>query len=195
MLLMIDNFDSFTFNLVHYFEEIGQTVLVKRNNDININEIKNLSPEYIVISPGPCTPDESGVSLDVIKQFAGDIPILGVCLGHQSIAQVFGATVCRAKAPMHGKTSKIQHNDQGAFSGLTNPLTVARYHSLVVDESTLPEGFEVTAWTTDEQGDKDEIMGIRHQALMLEGIQFHPEAILTEQGHELLNNFIEAFKR
>jgi len=190
MLLIIDNYDSFTFNLFQYFSELGQDVVVKRNDEISLAQIASLSPDYLVISPGPCTPSDAGISLSVIQQFAGKIPILGVCLGHQSIAQVFGANVIKAKKVMHGKTSKIQHTGKGVFTGLKNPLTVTRYHSLIVETLTLNDEFEITAWTEDANGEFEEIMGFKHKYLALEGVQFHPESILTEQGKELLNNFI-----
>lgn len=185
MILLIDNYDSFTWNLYQYFCELGAEVVVKRNDEISLNDIAQLSPQKIVISPGPCTPDESGVSLEVIQHYAGKLPILGVCLGHQAIAQVFGATIVRAAKVMHGKTSPITHNGQGVFRGLNNPLTVTRYHSLVIDPSTLPSCFEVTA-----RSETGEIMGIRHLEWDLEGVQFHPESILSEQGHRLLENFL-----
>ncbi|PKH05556.1 aminodeoxychorismate/anthranilate synthase component II [Moritella sp. Urea-trap-13] len=190
MLLIIDNYDSFTFNLFQYFSELGQDVVVKRNDEISLAQIAALSPDYLVISPGPCTPNDAGISLSVIEQFAGSIPILGVCLGHQSIAQVFGANVIKAKQVMHGKTSKIKHKGKGVFTGLKNPLTVTRYHSLIVETLTLSDEFEITAWTEDNNGEFDEIMAFKHKYLALEGVQFHPESILTEQGKELLNNFL-----
>ncbi|KXO13693.1 Para-aminobenzoate synthase, amidotransferase component [Moritella sp. JT01] len=190
MLLIIDNYDSFTFNLFQYFSELGQEVVVKRNDEISLEQISILSPDYLVISPGPCTPNDAGISLSVIEQFAGKIPILGVCLGHQSIAQVFGANVIKAKKVMHGKTSKIQHKGKGVFAGLNNPLTVTRYHSLIVETLTLSDEFEITAWTEDDKGEFDEIMAFKHKYFALEGVQFHPESILTEQGKELLNNFL-----
>lgn len=185
MILLIDNYDSFTWNLYQYFCELGAHVEVRRNDELTLAEIEMLAPQKIVISPGPCTPDESGISLDVIAHYAGKLPILGVCLGHQAIAQAFGATIVRAAKVMHGKTSPITHSGSGVFSGLNNPLTVTRYHSLVIDPPTLPDCFEVTAWS--ENG---EIMGIRHKAWDLEGVQFHPESILSEQGHQLLENFL-----
>lgn len=185
MILLIDNYDSFTWNLYQYFCELGAEVLVKRNDDITLDEIAALAPAKIIISPGPCTPDESGISLEVIRHYAGKKPILGVCLGHQAIAQVFGATIVRAAKVMHGKTSPITHNGQGVFSGLNNPLTVTRYHSLVIDPPTLPPVFDITA-----RSDTDEIMGIRHREWDIEGVQFHPESILSEQGHRLLENFL-----
>ncbi|NQZ52178.1 MAG: aminodeoxychorismate/anthranilate synthase component II [Moritella sp.] len=190
MLLIIDNYDSFTFNLFQYFSELGQDVVVKRNDEISLAQIASLSPDYLVISPGPCTPSDAGISLSVIQQFAGKIPILGVCLGHQSIAQVFGANIIKAKKVMHGKTSKIRHKGKGVFTGLKDPLTVTRYHSLIVETSTLNDEFEITAWTEINDGEFDEIMAFKHKELALEGVQFHPESILTEQGKELLNNFL-----
>lgn len=190
MLLIIDNYDSFTFNLFQYFSELGQEVVVKRNDEISLAQIAAFSPDYLVISPGPCTPNDAGISLSVIAQFAGSIPILGVCLGHQSIAQVFGANVIKAKKVMHGKTSEIKHNGKGVFTGLKNPLTVTRYHSLIVETLTLSDEFEITAWTENHNGEFDEIMAFKHKYLALEGVQFHPESILTEQGKELLNNFL-----
>ena len=185
MILLIDNYDSFTWNLYQYFCELGAEVLVRRNDELTLEEIAALIPEKIVISPGPCTPNESGISLAVIARYAGQIPLLGVCLGHQAIAQVFGATIVRAAKVMHGKTSPIHHNGQGVFQGLNNPLTVTRYHSLLIDPATLPECFEVTA-----RSESGEIMAIRHREWDLEGVQFHPESILSEQGHQLLANFL-----
>ncbi|MHC0462669.1 aminodeoxychorismate synthase component 2 [Kosakonia cowanii] len=185
MILLIDNYDSFTWNLYQYFCELGAHVEVRRNDELTLADIEMLAPQKMVISPGPCTPDESGISLDVIAHYAGKLPILGVCLGHQAIAQAFGATIVRAAKVMHGKTSPITHSSSGVFSGLNNPLTVTRYHSLVIDPPTLPDCFEVTAWS--ESG---EIMGIRHKVWDLEGVQFHPESILSEQGHQLLENFL-----
>lgn len=185
MILLIDNYDSFTWNLYQYFCELGADVQVKRNDELTLSQIDTLKPQKIVISPGPCTPDDAGISLDVIRRYAGRLPILGVCLGHQAIAQAFGATIVRAAKVMHGKTSPIRHTGQGVFQGLTNPLTVTRYHSLLIDPATLPDCFEVTAWS-----DTQEIMGIRHTTWDLEGVQFHPESILSEQGHQLLANFL-----
>lgn len=185
MILLIDNYDSFTWNLYQYFCELGADVEVRRNDELTLAEIEMLAPQKIVISPGPCTPDESGISLEVIAHYAGKLPILGVCLGHQAIAQAFGATIVCAAKVMHGKTSPITHSGRGVFSGLNNPLTVTRYHSLVIDPSTLPDCFEVTA-----RSENGEIMGIRHKAWDLEGVQFHPESILSEQGHQLLENFL-----
>ncbi|WP_313516500.1 aminodeoxychorismate/anthranilate synthase component II [Pseudomonas sp.] len=191
MLLMIDNYDSFTFNVVQYLGELGAEVKVVRNDELTLAEIEALNPERIVISPGPCTPTEAGVSLEVISHFAGKLPILGVCLGHQGIGQAFGGDVVRARQVMHGKTSPVYHQHQGVFAGLNDPLTVTRYHSLVVKLETLPECLEVTAWTRLEDGSVDEIMGLRHKTLNVEGVQFHPESILSEQGHELFANFLK----
>ncbi|WP_354622916.1 aminodeoxychorismate/anthranilate synthase component II [Psychromonas sp. MME2] len=187
MLLMIDNYDSFTYNLVQYFGELQQEVIVKRNDQISIQEIADLNPDHIVISPGPCTPNEAGISLPVIERFAGKIPLLGVCLGHQSIAQVFGAQVVRAQKVMHGKNSLINHDGKGVFTGLSSPLNITRYHSLIVEPSTLPSCFDVSAHVIGS----NEIMAIRHKYLALEGVQFHPESIMSEQGLQLLNNFIK----
>ncbi|MBM7345887.1 aminodeoxychorismate synthase component II [Pantoea coffeiphila] len=189
MLLLIDNYDSFTWNLYQYFSELGTEVIVRRNDDITLAEIAALAPQHLVISPGPCTPNEAGISLAAIRHFAGKLPVLGVCLGHQAIAQAFGAKVVRARQVMHGKTSAIEHNDGGVFAGLNHPLTVTRYHSLIVETGTLPDEFELTAWTL-RDGQPDEIMGFRHRTLPLEGVQFHPESILSEQGHQLLENFL-----
>ena len=191
MLLMIDNYDSFTYNLVQYFGELGTEVRVYRNDQITLDEIGKLAPEKIVISPGPCTPNEAGISIETIKTFAGRIPILGVCLGHQSIGQAFGGKIVHAGEIMHGKTSMIHHRDTGVFKGLNNPLEATRYHSLVIDKGSLPDCLEVTAWTGTADGEVDAIMGVRHKQLAVEGVQFHPESILTEQGHELLKNFLE----
>ncbi|WP_448548231.1 anthranilate synthase component II [Thalassotalea fusca] len=190
MLLMIDNYDSFTFNLVHYFQTLGQDTRVYRNDQITIDEIAELAPSCIVISPGPCDPDSAGISLKAIEAFAGKIPILGVCLGHQCIAQHFGAKVVRAKKVMHGKNSRIAHQQSGLFTALPNPLSVTRYHSLVVDINTLPNELEVTAWSTDALGDVDEIMALAHKTLPIASVQFHPESVQTEKGHDLLHNFI-----
>ncbi|UXI01517.1 aminodeoxychorismate/anthranilate synthase component II [Photobacterium sp. TY1-4] len=189
MLLMIDNYDSFTYNLYQYFCELGAEVQVVRNDEIDIAGIEALAPSHLVISPGPCTPNEAGISLQAIEYFAGKLPILGVCLGHQSLAQVFGAEVVRARQVMHGKTSLVVHTGRSVFTGLNQPLTVTRYHSLVVKADTLPDCFDITAWT-ERDGEMDEIMGIAHKTLPLEGVQFHPESILTEQGHQLLANFL-----
>ena len=190
MLLIIDNYDSFTYNLYQYFCELGADVQVKRNDAVSLSDIEQLTPSHLVISPGPCTPSEAGISLDAVSHFAGEIPILGVCLGHQAIGQAFGAQVVKARKVMHGKTTAIHHNQQGVFKGLNRPLTVTRYHSLVIAPETLPASFEVTAWSLHD-GNVDEIMGIRHKTLPIEGVQFHPESILSEQGHELLNNFLK----
>ncbi len=191
MLLMIDNYDSFTYNVVQYLGELGAEVKVIRNDEMTIPQIEALNPERIVVSPGPCTPSEAGVSIEAILHFAGKLPILGVCLGHQSIGQAFGGDVVRARQVMHGKTSPVHHRDLGVFAGLNNPLTVTRYHSLVVKRESLPECLEVTAWTAHADGSVDEIMGLRHKTLNIEGVQFHPESILTEQGHELFANFLK----
>jgi len=191
MLLMIDNYDSFTFNLVQYLGELGVEVQVFRNDGIGLAEIADLSPAQIVISPGPCTPNEAGISVPLIREFAGRIPILGVCLGHQSIGQAFGGRIVKAREVMHGKTSPIYHDGQGVFAGLPVPFQATRYHSLVVEEDSLPQCLEVTAWTRREDGARDEIMGVRHREHPVQGVQFHPESILTDQGHDLLRNFIE----
>ena len=191
MLLMIDNYDSFTYNLVQYFGELGQHVEVHRNDQISIETIEALNPDYLVISPGPCTPHEAGISVEAIRHFAGRIPIFGVCLGHQSIGQAFGAEIVRAKEVMHGKTSPVYHRDEGVFQGLPNPVETTRYHSLVIDQNSLPDCLEVTAWTQDAGGEFDEIMGVRHKSLPIEGVQFHPESILTDYGHQMLKNFLE----
>ena len=190
MLLLIDNYDSFTWNLYQYFCELGAQVRVVRNDAITLEQMAALPLTHLVISPGPCTPSESGISLAAIRHFAGQLPVLGVCLGHQAIAQAYGAQVVRARQVMHGKTSAIQHTGQGVFRTLNNPLTVTRYHSLIVQRDSLPDAFEVTAWTV-RDGEPDEIMAFRHKTLALEGVQFHPESILSEQGHQLLRNFLE----
>ncbi|MBL0520373.1 aminodeoxychorismate synthase component II [Aeromonas enteropelogenes] len=190
MLLLIDNYDSFTWNLVQYFGALGQEVVVRRNDELTLTDITQLSPRYLVISPGPCTPNEAGISLAAITHFSGRLPILGVCLGHQSLAQAFGARVVRARQVMHGKTSLIRHRNEGVFKGLKDPLRVTRYHSLVVAQETLPDCFEITAWSEHADGSFDEIMGLRHKTLDVEGVQFHPESILSEQGHQLLANFL-----
>jgi len=194
MLLMIDNYDSFTYNVVQYFAELGADVQVYRNDEITIEEIEKLNPDHLVISPGPCTPKEAGISVEAIRHFAGKLPILGICLGHQSIGQVFGGDIVRAGQVMHGKTSPVIHADLGVFEGLENPLTATRYHSLVIDKKTLPDCLEITAWTENQDGSMEEIMGVRHKELDIEGVQFHPESILTRQGHELLNNFLKRGK-
>ena len=185
MLLMIDNYDSFTYNLVQYFGELGQDVKVYRNDQVTVDEINKLAPDHIVISPGPCTPNEAGVSIDVIKAFAGKQPILGVCLGHQAIGQAFGGKIVHAKELMHGKTSMVHHNGEGVFKGLPSPFEATRYHSLVIERETLPDCLGITAWTDD-----GEIMGVRHKEYLVEGVQFHPESILSEHGHDLLRNFL-----
>ena len=190
MLLMIDNYDSFTYNLVQYLGEIGVEVKVCRNDEIDIGQIRKMRPDQIVISPGPCTPKEAGISVEAIKTFAGQIPILGVCLGHQSIGEAFGGKIVHARQVMHGKTSPIYHGDTGLFSGLTNPYQATRYHSLVIERASLPDCLEMTAWTQSEDGSVDEIMGIRHREFDIQGVQYHPESILTEYGHSLLRNFI-----
>ncbi len=190
MLLMIDNYDSFTYNLVQYLGELGVEVRVVRNDELSVADALALQPEQIVISPGPCTPTEAGISVELIRAAAGKVPLLGVCLGHQSIGQAFGGTVVKARAVMHGKTSKIHHADQGVFRGLEQPFEATRYHSLVVEEVSLPAELEVTAWTEKADGERDEIMGMRHRALPIEGVQFHPESILTQHGHDLLRNFL-----
>ena len=191
MLLMIDNYDSFTYNLVQYFGELGQKVNVYRNDEITVDEIENLKPKHVVISPGPCTPNEAGISLELIEKLAGKIPILGVCLGFQAIAQAFGGNIIGAQRIMHGKVSPIHHTCKGVFKGLKNPLNATRYHSLVAEQSTLPECLEVTAWTNNDSGSIEEIMGVRHKTLAIEGVQFHPESILTEHGHQMLNTFLQ----
>lgn len=191
MILLIDNYDSFTYNLVQYFAELGEQVLVRRNDEISLTQIAAIRPSSLVISPGPCSPDQAGISLAAIQHFAGQMPILGVCLGHQAIAQVFGAKVVRAKTVMHGKNSLIEHRDRGLFKGLKNPLSVTRYHSLIVEKASLPDEFSVEAWT---EADESEIMALSHKKLPLYGVQFHPEAILTEQGHQLLQNFLTLCK-
>ena len=193
MILMIDNYDSFTYNLVQYFGELGAEIKVVRNDEITIDEIAALAPEKIVISPGPCTPTEAGVSVDTIKTFAGKIPLLGVCLGHQSIGQALGGKVIRAPYVMHGKTSPVYHNNTGVFAGLKNPFQATRYHSLVIEKESLPDCLEITAWTQNQDGSIAEIMGVKHKTLALEGVQFHPESILTEHGHDMLRNFLTAY--
>ncbi|WP_394176115.1 anthranilate synthase component II [Thalassotalea litorea] len=192
MLLMIDNYDSFTFNLVHYFQQLGQHVVTIRNDEISVSQVANLAPDYIVISPGPGDPDGAGESMEIIQAFAGKIPLLGVCLGHQSIAQCYGGVVKRARKVMHGKTSTIRHLEKGLFQQLENPLTVTRYHSLIVDSKQLPEELEVTAWTQNDDGSIDEIMALQHISLAIYSVQFHPESILTQQGLALLENFLKA---
>ena len=195
MLLIIDNYDSFTYNLYQYFCELGAEVKVVRNDEIDIAGIEALKPNHLVISPGPCTPDDAGISLAAIEHFAGKLPILGVCLGHQAIAQVFGGEVVRARQVMHGKTSSIYHTGQGVFSDLPNPFQATRYHSLVIEQDSLPACLQVTAWTQNDDGSMDEIMGVKHRELAVEGVQFHPESILTDHGHQLLDNFLTLYKK
>jgi anthranilate synthase component 2 len=190
MVLMLDNYDSFTYNLVQYLGELGIEVVTHRNDCIGVDDIEGLAPERIVISPGPCTPDEAGISLDLVRRFAGRVPILGVCLGHQAIGQAFGGHVIRADEVMHGKTSPVHHTGEGLFTGLPNPFTATRYHSLVVEWATLPDCLEATAWTCHADGRPHEIMGLRHKTLAVVGVQFHPESILTQHGHALLKNFL-----
>jgi len=195
VLLMIDNYDSFTYNVVQYLGELGAEVQVYRNDAIDIATIAKLQPDHIVVSPGPCSPNEAGISTAVIQHFAGSIPILGICLGHQSIGQVYGGKIVRAGKVMHGKVSKIHHNGSGVFTGLPSPFTATRYHSLVIERASLPSCLELTAWTQDAAGNMEEIMGVRHRQLAVEGVQFHPESILSEHGHQLLRNFLEAPRR
>ena len=193
MLLMVDNYDSFTYNVVQYFAELKQSVKVVRNDEVSLAEIAQINPDYLVISPGPCTPNEAGISLAAVEHFARQLPILGICLGHQSIGQVFGGQVVRASRIMHGKVSPVYHNNQGVFTGLPNPFMATRYHSLVIDKTSLPACLDITAWTLTESGEIDEIMGIKHQQFAIEGVQFHPESILTECGHQLLDNFLQQY--
>jgi anthranilate synthase component II len=190
-VLMIDNYDSFTWNIVQYLQELGAEVIVKRNDEVSLDDIAAIGADKLVISPGPCTPNEAGISMAAIEHFAGKLPILGVCLGHQSMGQVFGGKVIRARQVMHGKTSPIHHNGKGVFSKLPSPFTATRYHSLVVEKDSLPDCFEITAWTAHGDGRMDEIMGLRHKTLDVEGVQFHPESILTEHGHAMLKNFLD----
>ena len=192
MLLMLDNYDSFTFNLVQYFEELGAQVKVLRNDQQTVQHVMDLAPQHLVISPGPCTPVEAGISVELIKQCAGKFPVLGVCLGHQCIASAFGAKIVRAGSIMHGKTSPIYHNDEGVFKGLPNPVTATRYHSLVIEKESLPDCFEITAWTKADTGEVEEIMGIHHRTLAVEGVQFHPESIMTDHGHDMLQQFLNS---
>ncbi|MDX1455283.1 MAG: aminodeoxychorismate/anthranilate synthase component II [Gammaproteobacteria bacterium] len=191
MILMLDNYDSFTYNLVQYLGELGEEVVVKRNDETTVADIKAMAPTHIVVSPGPCTPNEAGISLNLIETLAGEIPILGVCLGHQAIGQVFGGKVVHAREVMHGKTSLVTHTGKGVFIGLENPIEVTRYHSLVVERDSLPDSLELTAWTANDDGSVDEIMGFRHKELAVEGVQFHPESILTKSGHAMLKNFLQ----
>ena len=191
MLLMIDNYDSFTYNVVQYFGELGADVEVYRNDAITLEEISDRAPSHIVLSPGPCTPDKAGISLSVVEHFAGKVPLLGICLGHQSIGQAYGGDIVKAGQVMHGKLSAIKHNSTGVFENLDEPFTATRYHSLVIDQNTLPDCLEVTAWTEDDSGNIEEIMGVKHKDLPVEGVQFHPESILSQQGHALLKNFLQ----
>lgn len=189
MILMVDNYDSFTYNLVQYLGEMGEELVVRRNDKITIEEIEDLSPDFLMVSPGPCSPDEAGISMEAIRHFAGKIPVFGVCLGHQSIAQVFGGNVIRSDRLMHGKTSNVSHDEKSVYKGLPNPFTATRYHSLIVEKDSLPDCFEITSWT-----DEGEIMGIRHRSLPVEGVQFHPESIMTGEGKKLLRNFIQEYR-
>ena len=191
MILMIDNYDSFTYNVVQYLAELGGDVKVVRNDELSIADIEALAPQKIVVSPGPCTPNEAGISLATIEHFAGQIPLLGICLGHQSIGQAFGGKVVRAREVMHGKVSAIHHNNGGVFQGLSNPFEATRYHSLVIEKDSLPDCLEITAWTETDDGEVDEIMGLRHKTLDVEGVQFHPESILSQHGHDLLRHFLQ----
>ncbi|MGM0633424.1 MAG: anthranilate synthase component II [Pseudomonadota bacterium] len=193
MILMIDNYDSFTWNVVQYLGELGARVEVRRNDSITVADIEALAPEKIVISPGPCTPDEAGISIETIRHFAGRVPLLGICLGHQAIGQAFGGRIVRAGQVMHGKLSSVYHNDRGVFHGLPDPFTATRYHSLVIESRSLPDCLEMTAWTQQPDGGLEEIMGVRHRELAVEGVQFHPESILSEHGHALLRNFLESY--
>ena len=191
MLIMIDNYDSFTYNLVQYLGELKAEVKVFRNDEITVSEIEAMAPDHLMISPGPCTPNEAGISLAAIRHFAGKLPILGVCLGHQSIGQAFGGKIIHAREIMHGKTSMMHHNDQGVFHGLEMPFEATRYHSLVIEKETIPDCLEITAWTENDDGSIDEIMGVRHKELAIEGVQFHPESILSQHGHQMLQNFLD----
>lgn len=198
MLVMIDNYDSFTYNLVQYFGELGMEIMVYRNDEISVQELAASRPSHIVISPGPCTPKEAGISVETIRYFAGKVPVLGVCLGHQSIGEAFGGETVRAARVMHGKLSDIHHDGKGVFKGLESPFEATRYHSLVISQDSLPDCLEVTAWTLDQAGKREEIMGVRHKEFPVEGVQFHPESILTEHGHAMLRNFLqtgEVFKQ
>ncbi len=190
-VVMVDNYDSFTYNLVQYLGELGADVTVVRNDQVSVEDVEKLAPDKLVISPGPCTPKEAGISVEAILKFAGKTPILGVCLGHQSIGYAFGGNIIHAKSIMHGKTSLVYHHNQGVFKGLNNPFTATRYHSLVIEQESIPDCLEITAWTQDEAGNLDEIMGVRHKELDIEGVQFHPESILTEHGHDMLRNFLQ----
>ena len=193
MLLMIDNYDSFTYNIVQYFGELNQEVKVVRNDQVTLEDIERWQPKYLVIGPGPCSPTEAGISIPAIQHFAGKIPLLGVCLGHQSIGQAFGGNIVRAKTVMHGRLSDMYHSNQGIFSNLPNPFSATRYHSLVIDQATLPECLEVTCWTQEADGTMEEIMGIRHKTLPVEGVQFHPESILSQHGHQIFQNFLDIY--
>ncbi len=190
-VVMVDNYDSFTYNLVQYLGELGADVTVVRNDQVSVEDVETLAPDKLVISPGPCTPKEAGISVEAILKFAGKTPILGVCLGHQSIGYAFGGNIIHAKSIMHGKTSLVYHHNQGVFKGLNNPFTATRYHSLVIEQESIPDCLEITAWTQNAAGELDEIMGVRHKELDIEGVQFHPESILTEHGHDMLRNFLE----
>ena len=194
MLLMVDNYDSFTYNVVQYFGELKANVKVVRNDEVSVEAIAKDDPEYVVISPGPCTPSKAGISMSAVDYFSGKVPVLGICLGHQSIGEVFGGKTVRASKVMHGKVSPVYHNNTGVFSGLPSPFNATRYHSLVIDKDTLPACLEITAWTQNDDGSIEEIMGIKHRELDVEGVQFHPESILTEHGHQLLNNFLTAYR-
>ena len=193
MLLMIDNYDSFTYNIVQYFGELNQEVKVVRNDEVSLEDIERWQPQYLVIGPGPCSPTEAGISIPAIQHFAGKIPLLGVCLGHQAIGQAFGGDVIRAKTVMHGRLSDMYHNDQGIFSNLPSPFSATRYHSLVIDQATLPECLELTCWTNQADGTIEEIMGVKHKTLPIEGVQFHPESILSQHGHQIFKNFLEIY--
>lgn len=190
MILMIDNYDSFTYNIVQYLGELGAEVAVHRNDEITLDDIERMAPSHIVVSPGPCTPHEAGISVESIKYFAGKLPILGVCLGHQAIGQAFGGHIIRARQIMHGKTSQVFHENKGVFEGLPNPFEATRYHSLVIERETMPDCLEITAWTQNPDGSFEEIMGVRHHEFTIEGVQFHPESILTEHGHDMLRRFL-----
>jgi anthranilate synthase component 2 len=194
MLLMVDNYDSFTYNVVQYFGELKADVKVVRNDEVTVADIEAEDPAYVVISPGPCTPDKAGISLDAVEYFSGKRPVLGICLGHQSIGQAFGGQIVRASKVMHGKVSPVYHNNTGVFTGLPSPFNATRYHSLVIDKNTLPACLEITAWTQNADGSIDEIMGVKHRELAVEGVQFHPESILTDHGHQLLNNFLQLYQ-
>ena len=193
MLLMLDNYDSFTYNIVQYFGELDQEVKVVRNDQVTLEEIERWQPKYLVIGPGPCSPSEAGISIPAIQHFAGKIPLLGVCLGHQAIGQAFGSKIIRAKTVMHGRLSDMYHNDTGIFSNLPSPFSATRYHSLVIDQTSVPECLEVNCWTQEQDGSIEEIMGIKHKTLAVEGVQFHPESILSQHGHQIFKNFLENY--